>query len=290
MGFEFAATAFRDAAYGAYAPDRFRAAILALTRRLPEGWLGRRAALLLRRLAMAFLRHPLDIAVYGSRMRLYPFANVCERRVLFTPQFFDAEERALLAGRIADGFTFVDVGANVGIYALAMAQLAGPRGRVIAVEPQPAVFARLVANIGFNPGLRIDAVPVALTDRDGAARLFLDPGNEGQASIKFIMSGEADGAQINVPARSLLSLLRAQGVKRLDALKLDVAGAEDVILEPFLKEAPERLWPRIVVMENTPQRWQIDCIGLLEQHGWSVVHSNRMNVFLERGPEQGRAG
>lgn len=282
MGFVFAATSFRDAAFGVFAPGRFRRSVLGMTRRLPDGWFGRRAALLLRRFGMALLRHPLDVTVYGARMRLYPFANVCERRVLFTPQFFDPTERALLNARASDGFTFVDVGANVGIYALSVAALAGPRGRVIAVEPQPIVFERLVANIAFNPDLHIDAVPVALTDHDGAAKLFLDPDNEGQASIKFIMSSDLERAQINVPARSLQSLLAHQGIKRLDALKLDVAGAEDVILAPFLKHAPERLWPRIVIMENTPQRWQVDCIALLVEHGWTMVHENRMNVFLER--------
>lgn len=282
MGFQFAATAFRDAAFGGFAPSRFRALVIAATRRLPEGWLGRRLALLLRRLGMAFLRHPLDVTVYGVRMRLYPFANVCERRVLFTPQFFDPRERALLNARITGNFTFIDVGANVGVYALSVAALAGPGARVIAVEPQPGVFERLVANIGFNPGARIDAVPVALTDRDGAAKLFLDPDNEGQASIKFIMSSDNDRAQINVPARSLLSLMKIEGVKRIDALKLDVAGAEDVILEPFLRDAPQSLWPRCVIMENTPQRWQTDCIALLRDNGWKLIHENRMNVFLER--------
>ncbi|MDJ0931990.1 hypothetical protein [Breoghania sp.] len=70
-------------------------------------------------------------------MRLYPFANVCERRVLFTPQFFDAEERALLADHIRDDMIFVDVGANVGIYSLFVAGLVGPEARIIAVELQP---------------------------------------------------------------------------------------------------------------------------------------------------------
>ena len=256
--------------------------VIAATRRLPEGWTGRRLALLLRRFGLAFLNHPLDVTVFGAAMRLHPFANVCERRVLFTPQFFDAEERALLAAHVCEDMVFVDIGANVGIYSLFVAGLVGPGARIVAVEPQPALFDRLVHNIAFNPGFSIDAVPVAVTDRDGAARLFLDPNNEGQASIRFIMSSEAETMQINVPSRSLLSLLRAQGLSRVDAMKLDVTGAEDIILAAFLREAPQSLWPRVIIMENTPQHWQEDCVEMLKAHGWRMVQETRMNVFMER--------
>ena len=274
--------ALRDSAFGTLRPGPFRRLVIAATRRLPEGWLGRRLALILRRFGMAFLSHPLDVTVFGAAMRLHPFANVCERRVLFTPQFFDAPERALLEAHMREDIVFVDIGANVGIYSLFVANLAGKGARVIAVEPQPQLFERLMHNIAFNPSGRIDAVPVAVSDRDGAARLFLDPLNEGQASIRFILSSDAESAQINVPARSLYSLLKTQGLSRVDALKLDVTGAEDLILTGFLRDAPKSLWPRVIIMENTPQRWEVDCIALLERHGWHVVQRTRMNVFLER--------
>ncbi|MDJ0931989.1 hypothetical protein [Breoghania sp.] len=85
-----------------------------------------------------------------------------------------------------------------------------------------------------------------------------------------------------MPSRSLLSLLRSQGLSRVDALKLDVTGAEDIILAAFLNDAPQALWLRVIIMENTPQRWQWDCVAMLEDHGWRVVQEARMNVFLER--------
>ncbi|PTW61699.1 FkbM family methyltransferase [Breoghania corrubedonensis] len=275
-------TAFRNDAFGTLRPGPFRRLVIGATRRLPEGWAGRRLALLLRRFGLAFLNHPLDVTVFGAAMRLHPFANVCERRVLFTPQFFDAEERALLAAHIRSDMVFVDIGANVGIYSLFVAGLVGPEARIVAVEPQPALYDRLMHNIAFNPRIPIEAVPVAVTDRDGAVRLFLDPHNEGQASIRFIMTSEMETIQINVPSRSLLSLLRAHGLSRVDAMKLDVTGAEDIILGRFLDEAPQALWPRVIIMENTPQRWQEDCVAMLKAHGWRVVQETRMNVFMER--------
>ena len=45
-----------------------------------------------------------------------------------------------------DGGVFVDVGANVGTYALALAQHVGASGKVIAIEPHPVTHARLAFN------------------------------------------------------------------------------------------------------------------------------------------------
>ena len=60
-------------------------------------------------------------------MRLYPQRNVAEKRLAFTPQYFDAPERALLAERLKGEFVFLDVGASVGGYALFAARFGGPR-------------------------------------------------------------------------------------------------------------------------------------------------------------------
>ena len=46
----------------------------------------------------------------------------------------------------ADGGVFVDVGANVGTYALALARDVGADGKVIAIEPHPVTHARLAFN------------------------------------------------------------------------------------------------------------------------------------------------
>ena len=44
-------------------------------------------------------------------------------------------------GQAAPGDGFVDVGANVGYYALLASELVGPEGRVVAIEPLPESFA-----------------------------------------------------------------------------------------------------------------------------------------------------
>ncbi|MCJ2047346.1 FkbM family methyltransferase [Methylobacterium sp. J-078] len=268
--------------YGTYAPTGLVARIAERTGRLSYGsWGGRRLSLFLRRIAIGLLRgQPLDVERYGARMRLYPYNNNCEKKVLFTPQFFDPEERELLRAKLAPGCTFLDIGANIGAYALFVAAFAGPRARILAIEPQPDVFQRLAYNIAQNPFGTVKALACAVADKAGELTLFVDPRNRGESSLKIV--GTNEGAQIRVPAVTLLDLARSEGFTAIDAMKLDVEGAEDLILEPFLREAPAALHPKLLIVENGTDQWQIDLPALLEQHGYRRTRKTRLNLIFER--------
>ena len=268
--------------YGTFAPAGLVAAITRRTGAIPDGsWHGRRLALFLRRLAISLLRgQPLDVERYGARMRLYPYNNNCEKKVLFTPQFFDPTERAILKAHLSPGCTFIDIGANIGAYSLFVAAFAGPSARIVAVEPQPDVFDRLSYNIALNPFHTVKAVACAVADKAGELTLFVDPRNRGESSLKIV--GTNEGAQIRVPAVTLLDLVRSEGLTRIDAVKLDVEGAEDLILEPFFREAPESLRPGLILVENGVDQWQLDLPKLLESHGYRERTRTRLNLIFER--------
>src|SRR5450432_3731010 len=105
--------------YGRHSPFGVNGAIIRLTRRCAADWASQRVAFFLRSIAIKRLGdQPVDIEAVGAKMRLYPRNNVAEKRLLFTPQYFDAPERALLADRLRDNCVFIDVGASVGGYAL----------------------------------------------------------------------------------------------------------------------------------------------------------------------------
>jgi FkbM family methyltransferase len=269
--------------FGDFAPSGLTRWVIDRTRGLPEGWAGRRLALMLRHVAMKMLTGlPLDLETFGVRMRLYPYKNVCERRLLFTPQYFDADELRILASRMGEGFTFIDVGSNVGWYALFLAREAGPAvpARILAVEPQPEIFERLIYNIRQNPFGTIKAVDCAVADKTGELTLFLDPLNRGEASLKIVNSSQTDA--IRVPAVTLLDLLNREGLTRVDAIKLDVEGAEDLVLDPFFRDAPAALYPSVFIIANVPERWQTDVVGLLKGKGYRQILETKMNLVFER--------
>lgn len=269
--------------FGTFAPKAYLARIIARTRAASDSFLGRKVAYALRRLGLRSLDGaPVDIESLGAKMRLYPDGNVCEKRVLFTPQYFDATERELLASRLRDGFTFIDIGANIGAYSLFVAARAGRGARILAVEPQPEIFARLAFNIAQNPFGTVKAVACALADKPGELTLFIDPTNRGESSVRILNSSA--GTSVKVPAMTLLSLVEGEGYERIDAMKLDVEGAEDLILEPFLRDAPQALWPGFIIIEDSRQRWQTDLAGLLERNGYKLVAQTRLNLVFERKP------
>jgi FkbM family methyltransferase len=273
--------------FGAFAAKGLLARMIDKTRTLGAGWLDKRIASALRKLAM---KQPggnvVDTETLGAKMRLMPHNNLCDKRILFTPQLFDVVEREWLSRAVTQArnagrrFCFVDIGANVGAYSLHVAALAGPGARILAVEPQPDIFTRLTANIGFNPFGTVKAVACAVADKPSELTLFLDPRNKGESSVRLLRSSAA--MAVKVPATTLHQLLLDEGYDRLDAIKLDVEGAEDLIIEPFLRQAPEALWPKLIVIEDSASRWQVDLRSLLQAKGYREKAHTRLNFVYER--------
>ena len=120
----------------------------------------------------------------------------------------------------------------------------------------------------------------AIADKTGELPLFLDPRTGGEASLKFVNSSQTDATR--VPAVTLLDLLNREGLARVDAIKLDVEGAEDLVLDPFFRDAPVSLYPSLFIVANVPERWQIDVIGLLKGKGYRQILETKMNLVFER--------
>ncbi|MDG5819574.1 FkbM family methyltransferase [Natronococcus sp. A-GB7] len=123
-----------------------------------------------------------------------------------------------------------DVGANVGIYALALATDA-PDRRVVAFEPAPRTADRLCANVRLN-GLedRIDVRACGIGDERGDRPFYVSTYPELSA---FDRAGatrwEASVADVRpVPVRRLDDLV--SGLPAPDAIKIDVEGAAPAVV------------------------------------------------------------
>ena len=131
--------------YGSRTPGALDRLALSLTRAMPNNWLGLRLAILFRRIVTSRLgRGALDTELWGLRLRLYALGNGCEKNALFTPQMFDVMERMFWRRRSsasAKGFTFVDIGANVGtvfaVRRIARRERAHSRDRAAARHSRP---------------------------------------------------------------------------------------------------------------------------------------------------------
>jgi FkbM family methyltransferase len=264
--------------FGAYALNKHQSRLLRLAQAAPASWLGRRMALILRKAVL--LRGPsiIDAVVDGLKLRLYTKDNVSERKFLFMPQFFDPYERGLLKKNLKPGGVFVDVGANAGIYSLTAALLVGGSGKVISIEPNPAVLDRLKFNAALNGfEKRIISEQSGVSSGEGSFDLALDEGNLGGSSLV----AQRSARKISVRCYKLLSIVQKYRLQKIDALKIDIEGAEDRALVPFFKEAPRGLYPKILILENSPGDWKEDLPAVLRISGYRLLKTTRMNQVWE---------
>jgi len=277
--------AFDSTPWGAHLPSAYERAVLALTRAMPANWLGQRLAILFRRLVMRRIGEGcIDTMLWGMRLRLYPRRNGCEKNALFTPQMFDTMERRVLAEAVkrkGGTFAFVDIGANVGLYSLYLATCGDVR--TLAVEPQPGILERLRFHLAENPSAKVDVKPIALSDREGEATLVLNDSDSGGTHIDKQDGRRDAGERITVPCKSLMTVLAETGIETIDALKIDVEGAEDIVLAPFLRDAPQSLLPRLLLIEDTRGFWGVDLFALLAVRGYTEQARSRQNVALRLG-------
>ena len=129
------------------------------------------------------------------------------------------------------GEIVVDVGAQVGRYSIITSKLVQKEGKVIAIEPEPLNFKLLEANIKLHKAENIIPINCALTDTEGYTKLWLGK-TPGWHSCARVTNSKANftGDFVNVRCMSLDSLLRELGIQQIDWLKIDVEGAELMVL------------------------------------------------------------
>jgi FkbM family methyltransferase len=136
-----------------------------------------------------------------------------------------------------------DVGASVGLYAV---HAAGTVRSVVAFEPDPATFQRLVANVRLNGFAdRVICRARALGRSPGVVQLHTD-GLEGNApSVRNL---ERHTGSETVTLETVDTVL-AEGVIAPTVLKLDVEGAELAVLEGATRMLASERRPRVLFAE-----------------------------------------
>lgn len=173
------------------------------------------------------LRHAYGLA----RSSLIYRANLAKRR----------RARAFYRRFVATGDLCFDVGAHLGDRTATFRRLGA---RVIAVEPQPRLLARLARRFGRDPGVAL--VAAALGAARGRAELAIDPMNPTIATLSrdFIREAGASrgfrGARwrerTTVEIVTLDALIATHGLPAF--CKIDVEGYEDAVLEGLSQPLP----------------------------------------------------
>jgi FkbM family methyltransferase len=199
----------------------------------------------------------------GERIRVLP-----EHRYLsWNPVEYAAFKAAVPPGAIG-----LDIGANVGAYALLLGQWVGASGRVYAFEPSPPAFRGLVRHIALNRvGGIVDPVCAAVADSEGTADLVV-AATAGESRLAAPGDG---GSTMRVPIVSIDSFCARRGIDPA-FIKIDVEGAELAVLRGARETIRRGGRALALFVEFHPSIWRV--VGITRADVESELERQRLRV------------
>jgi FkbM family methyltransferase len=174
---------------------------------------------------------------------------------LRNPQESESFPFAMLRHFVRPGEVVYDCGANLGLYDRFLVSNLGA-GRVVAFEPSEENRRFLAANLALGKiGDRTTVLPFALADEDGTAEFQVDDVQTTSGALSRVTGGEASEGRrnlrlapltIRVPCRRLDTVVAEERLPPPDVIKIDVEGAEGLLLRGATGLLRER-GPRLVV-------------------------------------------
>lgn len=139
---------------------------------------------------------------------------------------FEQHEYALPGGlKIRDDAVIVDIGANIGVFALYASRWA-KNCSIYCFEPNPQVQPLLEMNTAVLEGVK--RFHTALGKQDGELQLHQNPHNTGATSTTITYPG---AKTVKVPVKHAGKVITGLELDKIDVLKIDTEGAEIPILE-----------------------------------------------------------
>ncbi len=137
----------------------------------------------------------------------------------------------LIQALIGSGDTVVEVGASIGAHTVPLAKKVGPKGRVVAIEPQPVIAQALAANVALNSLENVSVLNRACGAGLGARWLPAMNyfGGAFHHSSRVALAEEAAEGSQPVELVSLSELL--PDVPRMALLRVEVSGMELAVLQ-----------------------------------------------------------
>lgn len=205
------------------------------------------------------------------------------RRQIETEQFHLADyEMAALRKLLRPGDWVLDIGANVGHYAVACSRLVGPQGRVVAFEPVPDTFALLCSNCMAIDDRNITLFNAAASDRTASRGMSIPMYATGlRRSTEAHFSGDEETHDVWVYSMAVDDL---SWPSRVALVKIDTEGHEMTVLRGMTRIL-SRDRPHLIVEASTEALlpfladfgYQLDPLS----HGPNFVLTHQSAVELE---------
>jgi FkbM family methyltransferase len=195
---------------------------------------------------------------YQQELKRLHFARMI-RRGLFDKAIDNEGEFTRLHLWLGPGDWALDLGANVGNYAVRLSDLVAANGRVLAFEPVPQTFELLAANVSRFPLRNVTLLNVAASDEFGLRGMRVPVLASGERN-PYMAHLTEDGAEVQVLCMPVDALDIRHRVK---LVKIDVEGHELAALKG-MRRLLERDRPVLIIEGRSD-----DVAGYLAALGYS---------------------
>ena len=162
---------------------------------------------------------------------------------------FEPETVALFAMFCDEHSQVLDVGANIGMTALALSRICR-MGQVVALEPVKRTFDYLQGNLSAAGVTNVRALNFAAGSREGVTHMQGVPGNLSGAFVADQYdAARSDVFTTTIEVKSIDNVFPQLGLDRLDFLKVDTEGYELEVFEGA-KETLNRFKPLVYFEMN----------------------------------------
>ncbi|SHG58866.1 FkbM family methyltransferase [Flagellimonas flava] len=202
-----------------------------------------------------------------------------------TDSRFEKELIAKTLSYVSEEATVLDIGANIGRWAIPLAKKIGEKGEVIAFEPNPETFQFLKNRVASRPNVL--TYNIALSDQPKSQLEFLVqkgiscPPNAAIAETATQIKDRGNFELIKVGCESLDNFIKTHQIHKLDFVKIDVEGHELEVIKGF-KEGIKRYKP-IIAIEILASKWinnkaqDSEVAQLILQQGYKMGQFNETN-------------
>jgi FkbM family methyltransferase len=178
-----------------------------------------------------------DIAIYTTA------DNYIEWTILNTGTY-EEEIGKLIKLSLKPGSAALDIGANIGLHCIRIAQMCGAEGKVYAFEPISYLQERLKKNISLNKISNVTLFPFALADEDREADFMINPAEWNQGTFSLNAGNTGNSVQ-HVIIKKADDIPEIKDLRSLDLIKIDVEGYEYQVLRG-LHQTIKSHQPRII--------------------------------------------
>ena len=196
-------------------------------------------------------------------------------RTLFLFGKREIDHYKMMQGILEPGMQILDIGANIGYYALMESLVIGPNGQVTAIEPMLPNIEMLKRNIELNSATNIDVVHGAVSASTGTGQMYMSShSNLHTFHRDGTASAYLESTPVDVPTMTLRAAAARAG-NRVDLIRMDVEGHEVEILGQLVDLVGEGVIAPRVIFEThlgryTPENDFAPVLNGLFSLGYSV--------------------